>query len=299
MERFLIAALALLAACNRVLGLDETLVVDAEPADVDEDGIENGFDNCLAAPNPSQSDEDLDGVGDACDNCPLIENAAQEAAGDLDLVGDSCDARPSGTGDCLIVIDSFTDPAKFLDHWVVLGAPDNVVTPDPGSVMITPTTAGVAIVVRDESGAVLAGTFDVQVSVRLPSVLTIVRAVSNSTGPRMGYGCAEEYALPLPLVAASVGTSSAFASYSSRLSTAPASTSALLRLVPDDRVLGSRRLVCRVDHGAAVGVHEFAMPPALTDGGPGVTVQVEPAEILAIAIYQSRPGETCPAPIVR
>jgi len=289
----------LLGACNQVLGLDESLVVDAEPADVDQDGIENGFDNCFSAANPLQSDEDLDGVGDACDNCPLIENAAQGTAGDLDLIGDSCDPRPIGTGDCLIVIDSFTDPAKFLDHWDVLGAPDNIVTPGPGSVVITPTAAGVAIVARDEHGAVLAGTFDVQVSVRLQSVLAVVRAVSNSTGPRMGYGCAEEYAVPRPLVAASVGTATSFASYSSGMSTAPASTAALLRLVPDDQTLGSRRLACRVDHGAAVGVHEFYMPPALSGGGPGVTAQSEPAEILAVAIYQSRPGETCPEPIVR
>jgi len=292
-------ALALFSACNRVFGLDETIVVDGGFPDLDDDGIEDGFDNCLAEVNPAQSDEDLDGVGDACDNCPLIENTAQDHAGDQDPVGDTCNARPVESGDCLIVIDSFTDPAQFHAHWTVLGEPDNVVTAGAGLVAITPGTQGVVLVAKGADGVDLAGTYDVQASVRASSSMIAVRAVANSTGPRLGYGCGEEYALPVPLVTASVGTATSFQSFGSQLSTLPASTTVLLRLVPDDQSLGFRRLTCRVDHGAAVGWHGFYMPPALAVGGPGVSVQGGPAEILAVAIYQSRPGETCPAPIVR
>jgi hypothetical protein len=36
------------------------------PADLDGDGVPDGVDNCLAAPNPTQADCDGNGIGDAC-----------------------------------------------------------------------------------------------------------------------------------------------------------------------------------------------------------------------------------------
>ncbi|GAB4190788.1 MAG: hypothetical protein Tsb002_19020 [Wenzhouxiangellaceae bacterium] len=89
--------------------------------DNDGDGVPNSSDNCIATPNPNQSDCDNDGVGDACenpgelcplgdddndqvvnssDNCPLTYNPGQ-ADCDGDGAGDACDNQngiyqPSG-----------------------------------------------------------------------------------------------------------------------------------------------------------------------------------------------------------
>ena len=78
-------------------------------ADVDEDGINDGTDNCLNIQNFDQSDCDGDGVGDVCDedpcpsidddgdgiindvdNCPEVENPNQEDC-DQDGLGNVCD----------------------------------------------------------------------------------------------------------------------------------------------------------------------------------------------------------------
>jgi hypothetical protein len=61
--------------------------------DSDVDGVRDGCDNCLNAPNPAQIDSDADGSGDICDNCSTIANSGQED-GDLDGVGDACDLCP-------------------------------------------------------------------------------------------------------------------------------------------------------------------------------------------------------------
>ncbi len=61
-----------------------------EPEDSDGDGVEDGADNCVNAPNPDQTNSDTDSPGDACDNCPTNDNENQ-ADLDGDGVGNTCD----------------------------------------------------------------------------------------------------------------------------------------------------------------------------------------------------------------
>jgi hypothetical protein len=91
---------------------------DADPDDLDGDGIVNAVDNCPRVANPDQHDEDGDGVGDACDNCPTIGNADQRDTTELarmlpaDGVGDACDLRPGLTGDRVAALFTFASPAQ-------------------------------------------------------------------------------------------------------------------------------------------------------------------------------------------
>jgi hypothetical protein len=58
--------------------------------DTDNDGIDDGLDNCLTVANNNQADIDNDGVGDLCDNCPQDANTTQLDT-DGDGMGDVCD----------------------------------------------------------------------------------------------------------------------------------------------------------------------------------------------------------------
>ncbi|MCP4589888.1 MAG: hypothetical protein GY842_04030, partial [bacterium] len=58
--------------------------------DVDDDGANDTFDNCIDVANTEQVNSDADTNGDACDNCPNTTNLAQ-ADGDSDGVGDACE----------------------------------------------------------------------------------------------------------------------------------------------------------------------------------------------------------------
>ena len=91
---------------------------DANPADVDGDGVLNAADNCPERYNADQHDEDGDGVGDVCDNCPTIANTNQSDVSETavpyqlpDGVGDACDLRPGLAGDLVVAFYPFVDPA--------------------------------------------------------------------------------------------------------------------------------------------------------------------------------------------
>ncbi len=76
------------------------------PADIDRDGVQDVFDNCVTVANPNQEDIDRNGRGDACDdfdrdglvnskdNCPNVPNRNQIDT-DGDGIGDACDEEES------------------------------------------------------------------------------------------------------------------------------------------------------------------------------------------------------------
>ncbi|NND08040.1 MAG: T9SS type A sorting domain-containing protein [Saprospiraceae bacterium] len=81
-----------------------------EDNDVDQDGVENLFDNCSIAFNPEQKDMDGDGIGDLCDddidgdgliniedNCASLASEDQSDI-DGDGIGDLCDDDMDGDG---------------------------------------------------------------------------------------------------------------------------------------------------------------------------------------------------------
>jgi len=61
-------------------------------ADLDNDGVPDGVDNCPGTYNPDQHNSDGDNVGDACDNCPTVNNPDQFDA-DNNGIGDECDTQ--------------------------------------------------------------------------------------------------------------------------------------------------------------------------------------------------------------
>jgi hypothetical protein len=100
---------------------------DANPDDVDGDGVLDASDNCPERYNADQHDEDGDGVGDVCDNCPTIANQNQADTTETsvpfqlpDGVGDACDLRPGLAGDLMIEFFPFADRAHDA-AWTAAG----------------------------------------------------------------------------------------------------------------------------------------------------------------------------------
>lgn len=87
------------------------LVVIDKPPDVDNDGVPDSVDNCLAISNADQANNDGDTLGDVCDpdddndgvmdgidNCPVTSNPNQSDF-DRDGIGDICDPRTGPPSD--------------------------------------------------------------------------------------------------------------------------------------------------------------------------------------------------------
>ena len=110
-------------ACDNDIDGDDVLNVNEEGQgtsetnpDSDDDGSDDGVDNCPAIANADQrnsdgaedggdacdSDDDNDGVGDDGDNCPTVSNPGQESENPTDL-GDACidDADEDGVPDAV------------------------------------------------------------------------------------------------------------------------------------------------------------------------------------------------------
>ena len=65
-------------------------------ADMDNDGVNDGCDNCPSVSNPDQMDSNDNGTGDACEPQPTCAEAhAGEADSDQDGVVDACDNCPT------------------------------------------------------------------------------------------------------------------------------------------------------------------------------------------------------------
>lgn len=88
--------------------IDNTIIIDIlvninnAATDLDQDGVENQFDNCPLVPNPLQEDANLNGIGDLCEG--------QIYSGDLDgdLVADWVD-------NCVTVRNGPNDPSNQVD----------------------------------------------------------------------------------------------------------------------------------------------------------------------------------------
>ena len=99
---------------------------DADPDDLDGDGIVNADDNCARNGNPDQHDEDGDALGDACDNCPATANPTQPDTTEVALnmfedgVGDACDYRPGLAGDQIGALFTWAS-ADQMNAWVGTG----------------------------------------------------------------------------------------------------------------------------------------------------------------------------------
>jgi hypothetical protein len=108
--------------------------VDAPPlvgVDRDEDGVDDGIDNCVSVFNKDQHDEDLDTLGDVCDNCPHVANVDQ-ANGDSDPIGDLCDDSPEH--ECMVAFVPFTSDSGTEQHgpgeWAFDGETARQTNPD-------------------------------------------------------------------------------------------------------------------------------------------------------------------------
>jgi hypothetical protein len=300
-----LALVVALAGCNQIFGIDQTRLLPDANLDRDGDQVANDVDNCIDVPNPSQSDDDDDGVGDRCDSCPFVENTKQDD-GDGDGVGDTCDPHPLRGADCLVMLDTFEDPAAFDAHWHAVTNVATPATPGAGEVRIEAgaTDAYFVMLPRDGAGNVLDGRYDVHALLRAP--LTPATSAEVGVVSSFAAGAANRYGYLCTVLAPLVGTESHVQAYGAPL---PAGLPGLASGTMSTRPLGDRLLVrlgvedeaaqpvirCRADHGVALGVAtvDNAMTPVWTDGEPGIAIFEENATVLGVAIYRYTPGGTC------
>jgi Zn-dependent metalloprotease len=93
----------------------------SEQGDADEDGIQDGLDNCPDHANPDQADGDEDGAGDACDLCPEDSGKVDPGfcgCGSPDEPDSDGDGAPDCSDECP------TDPRKSAPGGCGCGTPD-------------------------------------------------------------------------------------------------------------------------------------------------------------------------------
>lgn len=94
--------------------------------DYDNDGVEDGSDNCPSVMDATQADTDGDGVGDVCDNCLNAANADQSNI-DADGLGDACDPDLDGDN-----IPNAQDNCQMIPNPIFDGAAAQVDTDSDG-----------------------------------------------------------------------------------------------------------------------------------------------------------------------
>jgi hypothetical protein len=282
-----------LAGCNDVFGLARTQL--APPADRDGDGIGDDVDNCPDVANPMQRDLDGDLIGDACDNCPLVANSSQEHGGDGDSVGNACDSHPTLDGDCLVLLETFSDPTTFSSHWRTVQDPsDNMpanVTIGPTGLVLHPNPTFAIGVLSTE----LTGLLDVQVFGTASVTSGTVRAVSSASTIGDGYWCG----LVANGITADMNVGDTTSPTLAPLVPYPFFGELMLLRLSFGAHAVDTPLNCRADHGVAAGAIFNKVTTLVTTGAPGVTTYADPATIRAIAVYSYTPMQTCPAPIIR
>jgi hypothetical protein len=291
------AALAL-SGCNQVLGVEQTR---RGGFDHDGDGLLDSEDNCPTVPNPSQADSDGDGVGDACDDCPLVANT-QGVDFDGDGIGDACDPHPIAAGDCLLVVDAFSDPAAFAEHWTIVG--DNgalpTVTVAAHALAITPQASVAGGIVASDPQ--LAFAVHVAGSAHLETAAYAVAAIAQAAAfPRLDCallttsGC-----IGVSAMQQADATKTPFDNGCEDLSTAHVADNLLLRvtLAPVSATTPDPALRCRLDYGVAVGDTIVTMISPMP-GRAAALVSGTTLTISAIASYGFTPGVACPDPVFR
>lgn len=294
MTRSALLAVLWLCGCDQAFGIETTH--HRGGIDSDGDGIRDADDNCPSVPNPLQTDSDGDGFGDACDDCPLVANVQGEDV-DHDGIGDACDPHPIDAGDCLLVLDAFTDPAGFAAHWTIIG--DNgdlpAVAIAAGAITIAPNGSDAGGILSNDppeaSGVQVAGSGDGLET----SGLAMSTIAYGSGFPR--YDCGLGHAVVCSgTVALDQMSAGAMPGYTcGELSSAPIGDALLLRatLSAASPANPNPALRCRVDYGVAVGVATLG-PNPLTPGRAAALVSGATLTVTAVAAYSFTPSTACP-----
>jgi hypothetical protein len=122
------AVLGFVCGCNRVLGLEQTIEVDARIdtppregpfIDLDGDGIPDDIDPCIAATSDPLYDSDVDNRSNNVDGCPTTSrNQTDNTDSDHDGIPDVCDPFPASGGDRRRCLMAFTNPDLNQRLWV-------------------------------------------------------------------------------------------------------------------------------------------------------------------------------------
>jgi hypothetical protein len=299
-------ACVIVGGCNQLFEIETTDL--AMSVDTDSDGLTDLEDNCAAAANPDQVDFDTDGVGDACDNCPLHPNTAQQNVGEpegaRDDIGDDCDPNPTVSGDCLILVDRFSDPDQLDANWELVYGASN---PAPSlqhagdHVVFQPNAVNKpAFMLARVDGQRLVGRFSVNAVGDWvpPSSFAEAMVATDVTD--------SEHHLACGIQKVSADALSTFVRFqvsatmsqiqSGFVSGPPVRSELSTRLVVERDAMDIAR--CSVKWGVADGVTNTPNNlAALAEGGAGIVATNDPVSIRAIALYAT--SASCPPLILR
>lgn len=255
---------------------------DANPDDLDGDGVSNAQDNCPTRGNADQHDEDHDGVGDACDNCPTVANANQADSSEAatngqfpDGVGDACDLRPSLAGDKIASLSTFADATQAArwtgSGWTIAG--------DAASSTGTAQWQSKASALGD--GAILVAQID---SVMLASGGELTLAVDGD-GVQSGAACTLRDTGEL--------VARDLAGGASATTTAPALTMPFTLVTWRSILNGAASVTCRVTVNGMTRTIEAALADTTVVGNQALVATGATSSVTSLVLYTS-PGPKSP-----